>query len=169
LLWFNRKLKLSVRLKLRRKLQKFLKLLLKLPPMLKLKQNLHLLKRLKRQKLKSSLKKLHERAMNAETTAVETGKEEETETTETTETTEEEETADPEVITVAEIMSSLAKDANTSPKTEKENLSPNKEERAVLILSPNSESSEGKKSESWKMRASLSLESPSLRQRIQRR
>jgi len=155
-----------VRLKLRRKLQKFLKLLLKLPPMLKLKQNLHLLKRLKRQKLKSSLKKLHERAMNAETTAVETGKEEETETTETTE---EEETADPEVITVAEIMSSLAKDANTSPKTEKENLSPNKEERAVLILSPNSESSEGKKSESWKMRASLSLESPSLRQRIQRR
>jgi hypothetical protein len=155
-----------VRLKLRRKLQKFLKLLLKLPPMLKLKQNLHLLKRLKRQKLKSSLKKLHERVMNAETTAVETGKEEETETTETTE---EEETADPEVITVAEIMSSLAKDANTSPKTEKENLSPNKEERAVLILSPNSESSEGKKSESWKMRASLSLESPSLRQRIQRR
>jgi hypothetical protein len=166
LLWFNRKLKLSVRLKLRRKLQKFLKLLLKLPPMLKLKQNLHLLKRLKRQKLKSSLKKLHERAMNAETTAVETGKEEETETTETTE---EEETADPEVITVAETMSSLAKDANTSPKTEKENLSPNREERAVLILSPNSESSEGKKSESWKMRASLSLESPSLRQRIQRR
>jgi hypothetical protein len=166
LLWSNLKLKLSVRLKLRRKLQKFLKLLLKLPPMLKLKQNLHLLKRLKRQKLKSSLKKLHERAMNAETTAVETGKEEETETTETTE---EEETADPEVITVAETMSSLAKDANTSPKTEKENLSPNREERAVLILSPNSESSEGKKSESWKMRASLSLESPSLRQRIQRR
>ena len=166
MLWPNLKLKLSVRLKLRRKLQKFLKLLLKLPPMLKLKQNLHLLKRLKRQKLKSSLKKLHERAMNAETTAVETGKEEETETTETTE---EEETADPEVITVAETMSSLAKDANTSPKTEKENLSPNREERAVLILSPNSESSEGKKSESWKMRASLSLESPSLRQRIQRR
>ena len=114
-------------------MRKFLKLLLKLPPMLKLKLNLPLLKRLKKLKLKSSLKELQERVMNAETTAVETGKEEETETTETTE---EEETADPEATTVAEIMSSLAKDVNTSPKTERESLSPSREERAVLILSP---------------------------------
>lgn len=117
-------------------MRKFLILLLKLPPMLKLKLNLPLLKRLKKLKLKSNLKELQERVMNAETTAVETGKEEETETTETTETTEEEETADPEAITVAEIMNSLAKDVNTSPKTERENLSPSREERAVLILSP---------------------------------
>ena len=101
--------------------------------------------------------------MNAETIEAETGKEVETETIE------EGEIEDPEANTVPETMSSLVKDVNTSPKTERENLNLSKEEKAVLTLSPKGENSEKRKFESWKMRGSLLWVSPSLRLRIQRR
>jgi len=103
--------------------------------------------------------------MNAETIEAETGKEVETGTIE------EGEIEDPEAITVPETMISLVNDVNTSPKTERENLNLNlnKEEKAVLTLSPKRENSEKRKFESWKMMGSLLWVSPSLRLRIQRR